>query len=121
MHEREDFDHVLYAQHAGFDSVVHGYVNSDVNDKSTGLVRSKHVASRFCSISKTEGLVDGNLLVHRKVIRGQHPNQDTEFFAAGDPVKAAFNMRPLLSYAPWLFVVAACAWFFRRRNRIRKA
>ena len=120
VHQREEFDHVLYLQHAGLDGRVHGYENSDVEDKSTGLIRSKHKASQFCSADRSKGLVLGDLLVHRKIIRGNLPNLDTTFAIKGDPLKPAFNFRPWLSYAPWLVVLTAIGWFFNRRSRLSK-
>ncbi len=68
VHDSEDFDHILYMQHAGLDSQVYGYENSDVEDRSTRLIRSKYAATHFCDTSKSAGLIDGNLLVHRKLI-----------------------------------------------------
>jgi hypothetical protein len=120
VHEIEDFDHILYMQHAGFDSRAYGYVNSNVADESTGLVRSKYVADRFCDISATKGIADGNLLVHRKNIRGNKLNRDIEILTTGDPVNRSFNFRPLRSYLPWFVVAGAIAWFFHRRNRIKR-
>ena len=120
IHKSEEFDHVLYMQHAGLDSRVHGYENSDVEDKATGLIRSKYEASSFCSAGKSAGLVLGNLLVHRKIIRGKLPNLDTIFAFAGDPLKRSFNFRPWRSYAPWLIAITAIGWFFNRRSRLSK-
>ena len=120
IHESEKFDHILYMQHAGLDSRVYGYENSHIADKSTGLIRSKYVASRFCDVDKSAGLIDGNLLLHRKIIRGTLPNSDTTFAFAGDPLKPSLNLRPWLSYAPWLIVLAGIGWFFNRRSRIRR-
>ena len=120
IHESEEFDHVLYMQHAGLDSRVYGYRNSHVADKSTGLIRSKYVASQFCDVDKSAGLVDGNLLLHRKIVRGNLPNTDTTFTFAGDPLKPTLNLRPLLSYTPWLIVLAGIGWFFNRRSTIKK-
>src|SRR6185437_4625773 len=37
IHETEEFDHILYMQHAGFDSRVYRYRNSYIPDESTGL------------------------------------------------------------------------------------
>ena len=120
IHESEEFDHILYMQHAGLDSTVYGYENSHVADKSTGLIRSKYVASQFCDLDKSAGLVDGNLLLHRKIVRGNLPNSDTTFRFSGDPLKPTFNLRPWLSYAPWLIVLAGIGWFFNRRSKIKK-
>lgn len=120
VHATEEFDHVLYLQHAGFDSRAYGYQNSDVVDKSTGLIRSKYVAKHFCDIDRSNGVVDGDLLVHRNIIRGINPNRDTDFVTFGDPMHPTLNLRPLLSYTPWLLLGAAVAWFFARRGRIKK-
>lgn len=121
IHETEEFDHVLYLQHAGFDSRVYGYQNSDVPDRSTGLIRSKYVAREFCEIGQAGGIVDGDLLVHRQIIRGYHPNRDTIIATSGDPTNPKLNLRPLLSYTPWLVVAAGVTWFFARRARIKRA
>lgn len=120
IHHTEDFDHVLYMQHAGFDSQVYAYRNSDVPDSSTGLIRSKYAAGRFCDIGRCAGVVDGALLVHRKIIRGKYPNQDTEIATFGDPTKPTLNLRPLYSYAPWMWCGAAITWFFARRAKIKR-
>ena len=120
VHDSEDFDHVLYMQHAGLDSKVYGYENSHVEDKSTGLIRSKYAASHFCNLDKSAGLINGDLLVHRKIMRGNLTNSDTTFAIGGDPFMPSLNLRPWLSYTPWLIVLASLAWFFNRRSRIKR-
>lgn len=120
LHESEEFDHILYVQHAGLDSRVYGYQNSHVEDKSTGLIRSKHRASRFCNVDKSAGLIEGDLLLHRKIIRGHLPNIDTVLTLSGDPIRPSLNLRPYLSYAPWLIALAALGWFFDRRSKIKR-
>jgi hypothetical protein len=119
VHDLDDFDHVLYMQHAGLDSKVYGYENSHIEDKSTGLIRSKYAASHFCDLEKSAGLIHGDLLVHRKIMRGNLTNSDTTLAIAGDPFMPSLNLRPWLSYTPWLFVLASLAWFFNRRSRIK--
>jgi hypothetical protein len=84
------------------------------------LVRSKYVAKEFCDIAKSNGVVDADLLVHRRIIRGNHPNQDTEIATFGDPMNPTLNLRPLLSYTPWLIIPAAATWFFARRAKIKR-
>ena len=120
VHDSEDFDHILYLQHAGLDSKVYGYENSHVEDRSTGFIRSKYAASHFCNLDKTEGIVDGNLLVHRKIMRGNLTNSDTIFSIAGDPLKPSINLRPWLAFTPWLIVLAGTGWFFNRRAKLKK-
>lgn len=120
VHDSEDFDHVLYMQHAGLDSKVYAYENSHVEDQSTGLIRSKYAASHFCNLDKTAGIIDGNLLVHRKIMRGNLINSDTIFAIAGDPFNPSLNLRPWLSFTPWLIVLAGIGWFFNRRAKLKK-
>lgn len=119
VHERDEFDHVLYMQHAGFDSQVYAYENSHVPDRSTGLIRSKHPAARFCDAERAAGVVDANLLVHRRLIRGTQVNRDTEIPTSGDPTVPSLNLRPLLSYTPWLIFASAAAWFLARRSKLK--
>ncbi|MCU0871399.1 MAG: hypothetical protein MUE50_03560 [Pirellulaceae bacterium] len=120
IHDAEQFDHVLYLQHAGFDSQVYAYDNSYTVDKSTGLIRSKYVAERFCDLVRSHGIVDGNLLVHRQILRGKKPNRDTIIATTGHPTRPTLNLRPWLSYSPWLLVGGAIAWFLARRARIKR-
>lgn len=120
VHEAEHFDHALYLQHAGLDSKVGGYRNADIESKSTGLIRSKHPASRFADVEKATGLIDGDLLVHRKFFNGMLPNTDTTFAITGDPLRRSFNLRAWLPYAPWLLASAALVWFFNRRSKLKQ-
>jgi len=121
IHGEEDFDHVLYLQHAGLDGRVYGYRNSETCDRATGLIRSENEAENFCKTEKTKGIVDANLLVHRQIIRGTQRNQDTEIVVSGDPERRSLNLRPLLSYAPWTLIPAALVWFLWRRGKVRSA
>ncbi len=120
VHGFEDFDHILYMQHAGLDSKVYGYENSHVEDKSTGLIRSKFAASHFCNVDQAKGIIDGKLLVHRKIMRGKLINTDTVFAIAGDPLQPSINLRPWLAFAPWLMILAGIGWFFNRRAKLKK-
>jgi len=119
IHESEQFDHILYLQHAGFDSRVHGYLNSHIADDSTGLIRSKYSAQDFCDPARSKGIVEGDLLVHRQLMQGPMPNKDTIIATTGDPLIPTFNWRPLLPYTPWVLGGTALAWFFARRSRIK--
>jgi hypothetical protein len=85
------------------------------------LIRSQSAAKHFCDVAKSNEMVDAELLVHRRMIHGNHPNQDTEIVAPGDPTRTTLNLRPLLSYSPWLIVPAALTWLFLRRVRIKRA
>ncbi len=121
VHALEEFDHVLYLQHAGFDSRVYGYRNSFIPDRSTDLVRSRHTADRFMNLDRSRGIVQGDLLVHRKILRGEFDNKDTEFATSGHPTIPRWNLRPWLAYSPWAVMIALVSWFLMRRQRIKRA
>jgi hypothetical protein len=120
IHPSEEFDHILYLQHAGLDSRVYGYQNAHIEDSSTGFIRSKYPASQFCNINQSAGLIAGDLLLHRKIVQGNLPNGDMVFTLTGDPTQPSFNFRPWLGAAPWLVALAAVAWFFQRRSKLKK-
>jgi hypothetical protein len=120
VHQTEEFDHVLYLQHAGFDSRVHAYRNSHVTDEATGLIRSYVVAKGFCEVDRSQGIVDGDLLVHRRFLSGDLPNRDTEIVVKGDPARASINLRPYWPSAPWVVMAGVVTWFFGRRGKIKR-
>ena len=120
VHDAEHFDHALYMQHAGLDSKVQGYRNSNIEDKSTGLVRSKHAASQFCNVDAAPGMIEADLLVHRKILRGELPNTDTAISPLGDPVTPSFNFRKIFySYVPLAVALGTIGWFFNRRSKLK--
>lgn len=117
----EQFDHVLYLQHAGFDSSVYGYRNCNLEDSVTHWVRSQRPASKVCDMNRAAGLLAGDLLLHRKLLRGERANDDIVVKAWGDPLNPTFNFRYLSTYAPWLVMAfATLAWFFHRRSVVKK-
>lgn len=120
VHPREQFDHMLFLQHAGFDSVVSSYVEPFTTDRATGFVRSKEAANKFSNVSGSQGILEPNLLLHRMDLDGLLPNEDYEFAIKGDPVTPRMNLRPLFRAIPWGIGLAAFAWFIRRRIRIRR-
>lgn len=121
VHTEEDFDHVLFMQHAGFDSVVGKYQGPWEVDFATGVVRSKDIAGKYCNIEKAKGLIAPDLLLHRTRLEGRLPNQDTLLAAKGSPAVPGFNYRQLMAWWPLAIPVAATAWFFNRRNKIQAA
>ncbi len=121
VHPAEDFDHNLFLQHAGLDSRVGGYQNCDLSDPNTQLIRSKQIARQFLKTQDTRGIISPDLLVHRKIIKGNYPNEDYVFSPLGHPDVASFNFRPWVAWSPWLLAVAGLSWFFTRRERIRRA
>jgi len=120
VHDSEEFNHLLYAQHAGLDSVVSRYAGQWGKDRATKLTRSKQSASRFCRVEATNGIVAPDLLVHMQQLTGELPNQDTIVSANGSPTVKSFNYRDWTWLTPWAVGVAGVAWFFRRRARLKK-
>jgi len=120
VHDLEHFDHVLYLQHAGLDSQVHRYSNSFVEDKSTGLVRSKYCAALFCDVDRAASLVVADLLLHRKILHGNLSNVDTQFSLRGDPVTPSPNFRTMFAFAPWIVAMGAIGWFCNRRSNLKR-
>lgn len=120
VHDSEDFNHVLYMQHAGLDSRVSPYRGPYFEDRTTKLVRSKEPAGQFCSVESAQGIVAPELLIHKKELRGTLPNEDTIFMTAGSPTVRSFNYRNWTWLLPWTIGVGAVAWFLRRRARLRR-
>ena len=120
VHESEEFDHALYLQHAEFDSKVSDYRNYDIEDRATGLVRSKRQVANFAKSNQAAGILKPDLLLHKKIMNGNLPNTDTTFKVLGDPVNLSFNFRSLLSYTPWLVGLGAVGWFFNRRSKLKQ-
>lgn len=120
VHEAEDFDHVLYMQHAGLDSCVSGYSGPYNRDRLTKLVRSKTPASQFCSVDATQGIVAPELLIHKSELEGTLPNKDVIFTTPGSPTVRTFNYREWTWLFPWLFGIGIAGWFLRRRERLRR-
>ena len=120
VHAKEHFNHLLYMQHAGFDSRVNpSYDNADVRERATGLVRSKGNAEEFCDIEKAKGLVAKDLLVHRNVMFGELENTDYRVTTFGHPTKRSFNWRRIQWAWPWVAIGVCMTWFFARRGRIK--
>src|SRR5262249_41877254 len=77
VHEKADFDHVLYAQASAFDERVSDYDGPEAVDKRTGFVRSNGKAKEFADAGRSAGVLDPELLVHKVSMNGLLPNRDT--------------------------------------------
>lgn len=119
VHAREEFDHVLYMQHAGFDTLAGAYQDSRRYDKSTGLIRSKRPANAFCQVAKTKGIVNGDLLVHRDFKHGRLKNEDMTYAVKGHPDKPGARLGSLGRISTILLASSIFSWFISRRDRIR--
>jgi hypothetical protein len=120
VHTHDHFDHMLFLQHAGFDSVVGRYVEAFATDRETGFIRSKEPVAKSSNIDKANGILEPKLLVHRLDLQGSLPNEDQVFAIAGDPTKPRLNLRSLRGLLPWGLGFAAFAWFIARRRRLRR-
>ncbi len=122
VHEIEEFDHTLYLQHESFDGTVDVYVNDDVVDNATGMVRSKVQAGKFCNTELTRGIVQPNLLLHRREIRGRHTNQDTCQNVSLSLGPFYGLRRRAFQWWPLAVIGASCAglgWLFSRRSKLK--
>lgn len=121
VHQRDQFDHALYLQHAGLDSVVRDYTNAHDRDPSTGFVRSDRLVKEFADVDAAAGVLQPELLLHRLDLHGHLPNRDQIFTIAGDPLTPTLNLTGYRRVLPWALVAAATAWFLRRRGRVRRS
>ena len=120
VHGTEHFDHELYTQHAGLDSIAGKYFEYDYLDRYTQFTRSQNNAAETVEVDKTQGIVEPNLLLHRRQLTGNLKNQDMIFEIAGDPITTSFNFRKWSWVAPWGLLAVGLAWFFHRRNQVRQ-
>ena len=116
VHEEEDFHHTLYSQHAGYDAAA-GDRYTGKQDETTLLTRSKSSASEFMNVTRSKGLVDGRLLVHRKKLRSKLPNRDIWLAARGNPTRPDLGMR-LRRSVSFASAMLPFAWILRRRNEL---
>lgn len=125
VHPREEFDHQLYCQHAGFDGIVGDYTTKI--DSRTGFTRSKAAAGEYLEVNKCHGLVNADLLVHRRQLKGLLNNQDTLAKASGHPTRLPrFRLRRKLGW-PGTIALGGVAiglplsWIIHRRQAVRSA
>jgi hypothetical protein len=123
VHAEDQFDHLLYLQERALDAKAAAYQGPDKPDATTGLVRSDRAASTFGDLGA--GVLDGNLLVHRMAIHGQHANVDT--LVSASPAAASLGCTRCGVAAPASppiglggGAVAALAWIIRRRDARRR-
>ena len=113
VHSKEHFDHDLFCQHPQLDRAAGGY--TEKVDPNTQLVRSDSVADRFVKTEKTAGIIDPDLMVHRRELHGNLTNNDTWISTR---VQASAIPRSLLPFLPWVAVATATGWFLNRRQRL---
>ncbi|MEZ6135643.1 MAG: hypothetical protein R3C53_12105 [Pirellulaceae bacterium] len=117
VHDVEEFDHELYLQHVAYDKLASSTYSAKV-DRATKCERSKFKASVFMNVEKAKGLIDPDLLVHRKKLVGRLNNRDTLLATEGDLTRGSayfFNPKVLLPVAAALLPLG---WIIHRRNRL---
>ena len=91
VHEKDTFDHVLYAQASAFDARVDDYDGPNSVDRHTGFVRSQSKVANFTDVAQSQGLLAAELLVHKMSLNGLLPNQDTLFDVSAAAVGKALS------------------------------
>ena len=119
VHQRESFDHTLYVQNQRLDALAGRYKNSTVVDRNTGWIRSYQTASRFTKIEKTEGMVQKDQLVHRKIMKGTLKNEDVVLNLARYDGMKKTSMGMLGWLAPASLAAFGFGWLVNRRNQLR--
>ncbi len=124
VHAKDDFDHVLYMQDERFDKRVSGYQGPAHSDSKTGFARSKAKVATFADVTRSVGILDGDLLLHRTPMAGLLPNVDT--VVSLDQVASSACGRCSVDVAsagpslgPSGVALAGLAWIIRRRNLVR--
>jgi len=108
VHAREKFHHVLFMQSDQFDG---GHIKPP-----KGFVGSRRDAKTFVDIKKSQGLVDGELMMYRKHMNGRLDNKDV--IVASGLKRGGFGfVKPLMPAAMGLL---GLGWIIDRRNRLSK-
>ncbi|MCA9139358.1 MAG: hypothetical protein KDB00_21435 [Planctomycetales bacterium] len=114
VHATEYFDHALYLQHPELDADVGAATG--IPDPRRRLIRSTDIASTFVDVEKAKGIVDGNLLVHKKLLKGNLANKDVWIAAKSDSsTKKYGSLKTLLP----LGILAPVTWIIRRRQLLQ--
>ena len=129
VHDTGDFDHALYIQSAALDARTGDYEGPEVVDEKTGFVRSQGPARAFVETERADesrGLVDPELLVHRRTLQGTLPNRDTFVDLkkiAASPRGCSRCSTPGGSLGdaavPLGLTMAGLGWVIDRRRRLR--
>jgi MYXO-CTERM domain-containing protein len=124
VHKSEAFEHMLYAQDASFDGAMGSYAGPSSIDRGTGLVRSKTLASSVMDASRTRGLLDPTLHLHRKELIGTLPNVDTlvsrVVSASGSGCGRCSSSASSEGGGLGVAALAGLGWVIERRNKSTK-
>lgn len=118
VHEQEEFDHTLYCQLPEFDDRCGRYTTKP--DESTRWTRSQQTANRTVQEPKAQGLVDGNLLLHRKNMIGNLSNRDVFVSRTKLPLKQKQSAWPLLrTFGGGSLALLGASWLIHRRSKLQ--
>ncbi|MGH7327145.1 MAG: hypothetical protein ACREJX_02220, partial [Polyangiaceae bacterium] len=126
VHPQDNFDHVMYLQDARYDAKAHDYDGPTSVDKSTCYVRSQDKAGTFANVGMSQGLLDGEHLLHKTTLSGMLPNKDTIAglnlaSSSGGCSRCDFvPQHSEISLGPAGLAIAGFSWVIRRRNRLAK-
>ena len=135
VHEKDTFDHVLYAQAPGLDALVGDYDGPSSVDRKTGFVRSREKVAGFADAGRAQGLLAADLLMHQVSLNGLLPNRDTVFGVSTAAVSKSANAARGSSGAcsrcsgsaaglrvpmPVGLTLAGLGWSLMRRNHRRR-
>lgn len=119
VHELEEFDHTLYCQLPEFDNRCGRYTAKP--DESTRWTRSQQIAGRTVQERRTKGLVDGNLLLHRKNMIGNLANQDVFVSRTKLPLQRKQSAWPFLrTFGGGSLALLGASWLIHRRLKLQR-
>ncbi len=121
VHETEHFDHMLYLQNPAWDKLVGSYAGPSRADPATGFVRSKAVASQYCRMQQSEGLLAPDALLHRRKVNGNLKNMDYVFdLNKHRPTQSFWQPGNTLFGTATLGIVSGLSWLIERRMQLSK-
>ena len=102
VHDKENFHHTLYLQHAG-DGV------REISNLNTAFMTSTGPLENFVNINETKGVVEANLYGFKADVEGMLPNKDVIVEATNSPTKRVLPVGIGV-------LLAGLAWVIRRRQ-----
>ena len=120
VHSREDFDHTMYVQNKDLDLAAGDHQGHKLWDLKSGWARSYASAEKFIDIKRSNDLIDGDLKVHRKIMKGTYKNED-QFISRQDLKTSSLGSTDSLSFSTALAmgsVGLGSVWFLNRRERV---
>ena len=120
VHRREDFDHTMYVQNSELDLAAGDYQGHKLWDLKSGWARSYASADKFIDTKRSNDLIDSDLKVHRKIMKGTFKNED-QFISRQNLKTSSLGSTDSLSLSTALAlgsVGLGSLWFLNRRERV---